>query len=438
MTTRRDIDRRLRVLALPAVGALAVEPLYVAVDTAIIGRVGTRELAGLALAATVLSVVGAGSNVIAYAATERIARYRGASDTTRAATIATQSLWLALGLGVVVTPLVATVGRLMTRAVDIDTVTAAHAVRYLWVSSLGLPAVLVTMAAQGVMRGYGEYRRPLRILAVSHGANVVIEVIAVFGLQMSVTGSALSTVIAQWLAATWFLTGVRPFIASRGTRGPQWLELTRLARVSGVLTIRVGAMLVILSGATVVAGRSGSGVIAAHQIVMGMFILLALVLDAVALPAQTMVGEAVGLGDRNIVALTARRVYIHSVAIGAAGTGALLLAAGPVARIFTTDTDVVNAAADGLTVLAIGLTAGALAFAGDGVLIGAGDHVFLAVASVVHTVVIAAVLAVTARMPDVAHIWWLFALWLSMRAVTVIGRTTVLVSRVQRSSAALT
>ena len=439
MTDARSVDRRIRSLAVPALGALAVEPVYVAVDTAIIGHVGTSELAGVALAATVLSIVVAGSNVLAYGATERIARCRGQGDIIGATRIATQSLWVAVAAAAVLTPLVATVGRLITRVVETDPDTAAHAVRYLWISSLGLPAVLGVMAAQGICRGHGDYRTPLIILAVSNGVNVVVELLLVVVAGLSVTGSALSTVIAQWLAALWFIRRVRAYVGPSRQRFPDLSVMADLSRVSGALALRVGSMLVVLSGSTVLAGRSGTGVLAAHQIVMGAFILLALILDALALPAQTLVAEAGGSGGQQLAALIAGRVYTLSLITGVILCAGPALGAGPIATIFSADPLVVDLAGDGLRILAIGLIPGAVAFAGDGILIGSGDFLFLAVASVVHSAVMVAAVAVTGLgAPQLWVIWLLFGGWLVLRAGTVAVRSYVLLVRPHASSAAMT
>lgn len=439
MTDARSVDRRIRSLAVPALGALAVEPVYVAVDTAIIGHVGTSELAGVALAATVLSIVVAGSNVLAYGATERIARFRGQGDAAGAARIATQSLWVAIAAAAVLTPLVATAGRFITRLVETDPDTASHAVRYLWISSLGLPAVLGVMAAQGICRGHGDYRTPLIILAVSNGVNVVVELLLVVVAGLSVTGSALSTVIAQWLAALWFIRRVRGYVGPSRQRAPNLSVMADLSRVSGALTLRVGSMLVVLSGSTVLAGRSGTGVLAAHQIVMGAFILLALILDALALPAQTLVAEARGSGEQQLAALISRRVYTLSLITGVVLCVGLVLGAGPIATIFSSDPLVVDVAGDGLRILAIGLIPGAVAFAGDGILIGSGDFSFLAVASVVHSVAMVTAVALTGLgAPQLWAIWLLFGGWLVLRAGTVAMRTYALLSRTQSSSAAMT
>ena len=439
MTDARSVDRRIRSLAVPALGALAVEPVYVAVDTAIIGHVGTSELAGVALAATVLSIVVAGSNVLAYGATERIARFRGQGDAAGAGRIATQSLWVAIAAAAVLTPLVATAGRFITRLVETDPDTASHAVRYLWISSLGLPAVLGVMAAQGICRGHGDYRTPLIILAVSNGVNVVVELLLVVVAGLSVTGSALSTVIAQWLAALWFIRRVRGYVGPSRQRAPNLSVMADLSRVSGALTLRVGSMLVVLSGSTVLAGRSGTGVLAAHQIVMGAFILLALILDALALPAQTLVAEARGSGEQQLAALISRRVYTLSLITGVVLCVGLVLGAGPIATIFSSDPLVVDVAGDGLRILAIGLIPGAVAFAGDGILIGSGDFSFLAVASVVHSVAMVTAVALTGLgAPQLWAIWLLFGGWLVLRAGTVAMRTYALLSRTQSSSAAMT
>src|ERR1700754_4985419 len=89
------------MLAVPALGALAAEPLYVLVDTAIVGHLGTSQLASLAIAATVMSTAFTIFNFLTYGTTAQVARLHGARRDEAAAALGSQALWLALAIGIV-------------------------------------------------------------------------------------------------------------------------------------------------------------------------------------------------------------------------------------------------------------------------------------------------------------------------------------------------
>jgi putative MATE family efflux protein len=422
--SRRAIDRQILSLAIPALGALAVEPLYVAVDTAIIGRVGTSELAGLAGAGTVLSLVIAGCNFLAYGTTERVARARGTGDLARARLVATQALWVALALSAIAVPLLAVLSEPLVALLGLRGDAAFHSVRYLRIALLGIPAVLMAIAAQGVLRGIGDYRRPLWILLLGNSVNVVLEVPMVLIWNMSMTGSALSTVISQYLVAMCFWPILRPHLAPPGSRRPAREVMQSLLAVGGNLALRVGAMLVVLTGATVLAARSGETDLAAHQIVVGVFMLLALALDALAVPAHTLIGQLMGAADISLARLIAQRVVVLSAMTGSLLAVALIACSGPISRLFSADQAVSGAAVGGLVVLGTVLLPGALAFAGDGVLIGAGDHRFLGRAAVVQALVLIPIVLVPGigAGPGVTSVWILLGCWMVVRASTVMLR----------------
>ncbi|MDA2946398.1 MAG: MATE family efflux transporter [Actinomycetota bacterium] len=421
------MDRRLLSLAWPALGALAVEPLYVAVDTAIIGRVGTDELAGLAGAATVLAVVVAGSNFLAYGTTERVAHAVGAGRIDRARALGTQALWAAFVLAAAIVPALVILAPRIVGAIGLELLAADHAVRYLRIAALGVPAILIAIAAQGILRGVGDYRRPLWVLGAGNLLNVVIELPLVFIYDLSVTGSALSTVISQWAVAFAFIPILSKHISRPGQRRPDRDAMTDLLGIGAHLALRVGSMMVVLTGASVLAARSGVSDLAGHQIVAGVFMLVALTLDALAVPAHTLIGQSLGSGDRTAARQIASRVMVLSSVAGALLGVCIVALASPIARVFTTDPVVRSSAVSGLVVLGVLLLPGAIAFAGDGILIGAGDHRFLGIASLVQTALIVPMVLIPKVRdgPGVALVWTLLAAWMLMRAVTVATRSVL-------------
>jgi putative MATE family efflux protein len=373
---RSPHDRELRRLAIPALGALAAEPLYLLVDTAIVGHLGTRQLAALAIAATLLTTLVSLCIFLTYGTTAQVARLHGAGDEERAGRLAAQALWLASGLGIFLAlacllladPLVALLGGRGE--------TAALAARYVRISAAGLPPALVALAGQGYLRGVSDLRTPLVIVVLAQVVNVVLELWFVYGLEWGLDGSAAGTVVAQaamGAAFAWLLLR-----SPASSRRPRWALLVPLMRVSGDLFVRSAALLGAFATASAVVARIGETSLGAHQIAMNLFVFLALVLDAIAIAAQVLVGRALGSGDAARARELALRTIGWSLVVGCAFAVALLALAGTLPRAFTSDPAVIERAHALWPLLALMQPLAAAVFALDGVLIGAGDSRYLA------------------------------------------------------------
>jgi len=321
--------------------------------------------------------------------------------------------------GVPIAGLVALLARPLAGALGADGDVLEHAVTYLSWSAIGVPFFLVTLAAQGVFRGASEYVTPLWILLGANVANLLIELVFVFVLDMGVAGSALSTVVAQIGAAIVFVVILRPRVRAAEVRRPSRAGMAPLMSAGRHLLVRVGAMLAVFAGATAIAARIDDETLAAHQIVNSMFIFLALVLDAFAVPAHTLVAEEEGRGDLEAARFVARRSVWLSVVVGV-GLGVLIAATSPVLpRAFTNDGDVAGLATIGLLWLAALVVPGAVAFAYDGILIGAGDYRFLGLAAVGYLVAVTPIAVVTLAVPrlGISGIWGGLVIWMILRAV---------------------
>jgi len=431
----RATDRRIIALAIPALGTLAAEPLYRLVDTAIVGRLGTDQLAGLAVAVTLLALVVAGSNFLAYGTTQRVANRLGAGQPAEAADIGVQALWIAGFVSIVAVPVLVFGARPLASAIGADGDVLDFAVEYLQIAALGVPFVLIALAAQGMQRGASDYRTPLVILVCSNVANLLIELVLVFGFDLGIAGAAWSTTIAQAGAGVAFLVVVRRHLAPARHRWPDWAEMAPLLTAGRHLLLRVGSMLAVFTGATAIAARVDDATLAAHQIAMTMFLFLALVLDALAIPAQTLVAEELG-HDGSGAAEVARRVVRLSVI--AATAIALVVAATStlLPQAFSDDPAVVSRATSALLFLAVLLLPGAIAFADDGVLIGLGDYQFLGRAAFGYLLAVAPIAVVVLATPSlgIAGIWGGLVVWMTLRAAVNTRRVrTVLPSPVDRS-----
>ena len=416
-------DRRILRLAIPAAGALAAEPLYRLVDTAIVARLGKEQLGGVAIAVSILSIVIAGSNFLAYGTTQRVANRLGAVDTAGASDVGVQAFWVAAFIGVTAAPLLAAFAEPLVSLLGASDEVVVFATDYLRISAVGVPFVLIGLAAQGTQRGASDYRSPLVVLVASNVINVVVEVVLVFGFDLGVAGAAWSTVVAQVIAgiALWMLT--RPYLAEATSRRPRWREMAPLLSAGRHLLLRVGSMLAVFTGATSIAARVDDATLAAHSITVTMFLFLALTLDALAIPAQTLVAEELGRGGSGAAEVSERALRL-SLRIGI-GLAVLVAVSAPlVARAFTDESDVVDRATAGLWLLAAVLVPGSLAFATDGSLIGAGDYRFLGRAALGYLVVVIPIAALVLAVPSlgIVGIWAGLLVWMTLRAAVNLRR----------------
>lgn len=369
-----SVDRRILSLAIPALGTLAVEPLYVLVDTAIVGHLGTAPLGALALAGTVLNTLLWTCNFLQWGTTARVAFLTGRRDQRGAASSAAQALWLGTALGVVLAAVVAVGARPLAVALGGRGEILRQAVTYLRISSLGMPAVLVAVVGQGHLRGLSDTRTPFLVVFVANVLNVALEVLFVYGFDWGIAGSAWGTVAAQLLAAAWFLGIFGRLVTRAGSAlRPVLSEMRYLLGVGGHLVVRTGALLAALVLATATAARVGSTTLGGHQIAYQMFIFLALVMDALALSVQALVGTELGAGDdraaREISGRALRLGFLTAVALclGVAATSPLL------PHVFTGDGAVIRKALVALLFLGVMQLPGAATFVLDGVLMGGSD-----------------------------------------------------------------
>lgn len=421
---RREIVR----LAVPAFLALIAEPLFLLADSAIVGHLGTAELAGLGVASAAL-VTAAGIFVfLAYGTTSVVARRLGAGDERGALAAGIDGLWLAVGLGVVTAAVVAAAADPICSVFGASPAAHEQATTYLRISASGIPAMLVILSITGVLRGLQDTRTPLFASVAGFGANIVLNYVFVYGFHWGIAGSAWGTVIAQTgMAAALTAVVVRRARASATPLTPHPGRVLATGRSGIPLLVRTLALRATLLLTTWVAASLGDVPLAAHQVAMTVWAFLAFALDALAIAAQAIVGRALGAGDRDAV----RRATATMVRWGVWGGLAVGLVVVALHRavppLFTGDQPVRDALAAALVVVGLGQAVAGYVFVLDGVLIGAGDGRWLAWGQVVSLVAYVPVaLWVRAGGPsgdparDVVVLWVAFTAWMVARG-TVLG-----------------
>jgi len=381
-------SRQIAQLALPALGVLAAEPLYLLFDTAIVGRIGALSLAGLAIGGLILGMVGSQLTFLSYGTTARAARYYGAGDRVSAVTEGVQATWLALGLGALIVVAVQAAGSPVVAVIAGSRDIADTALPWLRIAIMGAPAILVSLAGNGWLRGVQDTVRPLRYVITGFGLSALLCPLLVYGWlglpRLGLAGSAVANLSGQWLTALMFgrallAEGVPLRLDGQAVRAQIVLGRDLLVR-----TLAFQACFV---SAAAVAARFGAAAVAAHQVVLQLWNFLALVLDSLAIAAQALVGAALGAGDAPLATATAWRVTKWS-AIAATGL-AIVFAAGNsvLPRLFTDDRSVLAAVGVPWWFMVAQLPLAGVVFALDGVLLGAGDAAFMRTATVVSALV---------------------------------------------------
>ncbi len=397
------------------------QPIYVLTDTAIVGHLGTDRLAGLAVASAILLSVSALVTFLAYGTTGTVGRHLGAGDQAGAAVQGVQGLWLATGLGVLIAGTLALSSESLIGLFHVTSTVAGHARTYLLISLVGLPSVLIVMAGTGYLRGLQDTRTPLVVALGTAVLNLVAELFLVYVLDLDIAGSAWSTVLAETVGGAVYVTVILRAVLRLGVSiGPDPRELMRSLRRGLNLLVRTTALRGSFVVAALLASRLGTVPLAGHEIATQVWTLLALALDAVAIAGQALVARHLGAGRRDLARGAGRRMIELAVVVGSGAAVAVLIAARPLAQVFTNDPAVVSMTSFLLVWVAVMQPIGAHVFALDGILIGAGDLAFLARAMAAAAAVFIAAGVITVALGlGIGWLWAALTLFMVVRSVTL-------------------
>lgn len=415
MTQPTDVStRRIVSLAASAFVVLAAEPLFLLVDTAVVGHLGAVPLAALGAAGTVMTLLALVGSSLEYGTTGRAARFFGAGRRQAAVNEGVQASWLALIIGICVIGVGELIAAPLVRLiVGSDDAVAAAAESWLRIAIFGLPGVLLVLAGNGWMRGVQDTRRPVQIVLFANVLSAIASPILVYPVGLGLEGSAIANVLAQWVGGSLFVIALS---RQRVPNRPQWPVMRQQLVVSRDLVLRAAAFQASYMTAAGVAGRMGAPQLAAHQIGMQLWNFAALLLDSFAIAAQSLVGASLGGGDAQTAKATAWRVSRYGLAAGV--VFGVVTAAGwsLIPRIFSSDPAVVEQAHVLWPWLIVMMPVGGILFALDGVLLGAGDNEFMRTITIVSALVGYIPLALCALIFG----WGLGGVWAGLTAFIVL------------------
>jgi putative MATE family efflux protein len=409
-------------LALPALVVLAAEPLYLLVDTAVVGHLDAVALGGLAVGGGLLAWSAALLNFLAYGTTARAARRAGAGDRAGAVAEGVQATWLALALGLVVLVFFQLLAGPLTRMLAGGAgPVAAAGEQWLRIAGLGAPLLLVSLAGNGWLRGVQELRRPVRYVLAGSLVSLVLCPLLVHAVGLGLAGSAIANLSGQLVSAALF---VRALSRENVSWRPRPAAVGTQLVIGRDLLLRAAVLQLSFLVAAGVAARAGTSSLGAHQIALQLFFFLALVLDAYAIAAQTLVGHALGAGRPEEARATARRVALWGLGTGVVVAAALLAFRGLLLPVFTSDPTVLHQADVVWWFLAAMQPLAGVVFALDGVLMGAGDVGYLRTLTIGSAVVGFLPLSLLAGPLGwgLAGVWTGLCLFIALRLVGVLLR----------------
>ena len=417
----RALDRHILAIALPTFATLVSEPLLLLADSAVVGHLGTEPLAALALCSNVLNVLVGLSIFLAYSTTGTVARRLGAGDRLAALSGGLDGLVLAIGVGVVLAVGLELALPWVVGLYGVEPGVATLATTYLRLAALGLPSVLVLLAGTGVLRGLQDARTPLVVVVAANLVNIALNVTLVYGVRLGIAGSALGTLIAQTGAAVVVLVVVvRRARAAGATLAIRPAGVRAVARTGGWLVVRTALLQAAVTTNTLVAAALGAGTQAARHGGGGLWTLLAFDHDAVALAGQALIGSALGSGDVALGRALTRRMLGWGVVSGVAFGLALVVARPAYTGLFTADPAVARLVGQVVLVVALQVPLAGVVYVLDGILIGAGDARYLALAGLVSLALYLPVaLVVRHHGAGLVWIWAADAVFMAARAVTL-------------------
>ncbi|MCK8468980.1 MATE family efflux transporter [Microbacterium sp. KSW4-16] len=387
MTARTSLNREILRLAIPALGALVAEPAFLIVDAALVGHLGTTPLAGLGIAAAVLQTIVGLMVFLAYSTTPAVARRFGAGQPGEAVSVGINGMWLALGLGAVLAVIGAVSSPWLVSLFGASEAVAAQANEYLVISMWGLPAMLIVFAATGLLRGMQDTMTPLWIAGLGFGANALLNWLFIYGLGWGIAGSAAGTVTAQWgMVAAYALVVRHLATRHRASLRAQRAGIRSTATSGGWLFLRTVSLRVALLATVGIATGIGTDELAGWQIVFTIFSAAAFALDALAIAAQALIGKELGAGDERQVHRVLARTVAWGAWFGVIVGGLIAALSGVLGIVFTGDAEVAVLVQPALLVLAVAQPIAGVVFVLDGVLMGANDARYLAIAGGVNLV----------------------------------------------------
>ncbi|RWR77759.1 protein DETOXIFICATION 42 [Cinnamomum micranthum f. kanehirae] len=302
-----------------------------------------------------------------------------------------------------------------------DSPMLAPARKYLTLRSLGSPAVLLSLAMQGVFRGFKDTKTPLYATVIGDVANIILDPILMFSCRLGVSGAAIAHVVSQYLISLIMLLRLmrKVEILPPSVRD---LQFGRFLKSGGLLLARVVAVTFCVTLAASMAARHGSISMAAFQVCLQIWLTTSLLADGLAVAAQAILASAFARKDHTKVVAATARVLQLGLVMGLALAVLLGIVMQFAWRIFTKDVKVMQLMRLGIPFVAATQPLNSLAFVFDGINFGASDFAYTAYSMVVVSAISIASLFLLSSSHGFVGIWTALTIYMSLRMFAGYGR----------------
>lgn len=437
----QNVQLDLIMLSLPAIAGQAIEPMAQLMETAYIGRLGPLELASAGVSTSIFNILSKVFNIpLLSVATSFVAEdisrssskdstsdsscpnvsYNGCDESTDRKLLPSVSTALVLAL---------TIGILEALAMyfgsglflDIMGLSSASSMRipaqrFLSLRAIGAPAVVLSLAIQGIFRGFKDTRTPVFCLGLGNFSAVFMIPMLMYYFKLGVTGAAISTVGSQYMVTLlmiWYLNK-RTILSIPNMKN---LHFGDYLRSGGYLLGRTLAAVMTITLSTSIAARQGALAMAAHQICLQVWLSVSMLADAQAASGQALIASSFAKGDYNTVKEITHFALKTGLFTGV--TLAVILGASfnYLATLFTSDTQVLGIVRSGLLFVSASQPVTAVAYIFDGLHYGVSDFSYAAYSMMAVGAISSVFLLYAPRVFGLSAVWWGLTLFMSLRVV---------------------
>ncbi|KAH9694404.1 protein DETOXIFICATION 45 [Citrus sinensis] len=431
----QDAKNELIVLTLPAIAGQVIDPLAQLMETAYVGRLGSVELASAGVSISIFNIVSKLFNIpllsvatsfvaedIAKNLTKDLAAGNGKppNGTTERKQLSSVStaLLLAVGIGIFEAAALSLASGPFLNLMGVPSASAMHgpAKKFLMLRALGSPAFVVSLALQGIFRGFKDTKTPVLCLGIGNLLAVFLFPILIYFCQLGMPGAAISTVVSQYIVAVtmiWFLN--KKVVLMPPKMGA--LQFGDYVKSGGFLLGRTLAVLITMTLGTSMAARQGSDAMAAHQICMQVWLAVSLLTDALAASGQALIASYVSKGDFKTVREITNFVLKIGVLTGVSLATILGLSFGSLAPLFTKDPKVLGIVGTGVLFVSASQPINALAFIFDGLHYGVSDFRYAACSMMLVGAMSSTFLLYAPRATGLPGVWAGLTLFMGLRTV---------------------
>jgi MATE family multidrug resistance protein len=416
----RNINREVLGLAIPSLFGLMTEPLMGIIDTMLIGRYGTAELAAAGGVSAILSTLIWVFNFLSTGTTTKVAIFYGNAEHQRIGRFTNMAMLTALGISALIVILLTFGHHPILRVYGFGEELMPLANTYLLIRLAGIPFTMLMMTGIGFFRGIQNARLPMAVAIIANIVNLLLDIVLIYGIEgfvpeLGIAGAAIATVAGQAVGGLIILYYMYIHKNQRIYHFKldhiPWQEFPVLFRISIYLFFRTLFLLASFTFASAIAIRMGKVVLAGHEIAMKLWLLGSFTVDSFAVAAQALAGRYYE-NDKERVTKIVWNVSAWGLLLGIVFAMTYALFQSTITGLFSRDPEVLVQVSRVFLLLLLMQPLSALTFVHDGVLIGVERVSYL-----MRMMLVAGIIYVGLSLTAYHLEWGILGIWIGLTAM---------------------